>query len=82
MRRQLHRSLAEQRPESAPAHGIEVQTLAAAELQAGKRVVVGSDGQHGYVLADSDADGQADMLIQLAGIKASNKIAIADFVFN
>lgn len=58
------------------------ETLAAAELQAGKRVVVGSDGQHGYVLADSDADGQADMLIQLTGIKASNKIAIADFVFN
>lgn len=57
------------------------EALAAEQLQAGKRVVVGSDGHHGYVLVDSGADSQADMLIQLAGIKSAGKIASGDFVF-
>lgn len=47
----------------------------------GSLVVFGSDGRKGYVVVDSDADSQADMLIELAGIKSASKLALSDFLF-
>lgn len=47
----------------------------------GSQVVFGTDGRKGYVVVDSDGDNQADMLIELAGIKNVNKLAVSDFSF-
>lgn len=48
----------------------------------GSQIVFGSDGRKGYVAVDSDGDRQADMLIELAGIKSASKMAVSDFLFS
>lgn len=54
---------------------------AAGAFAQGSQVVFGSDGRTGYVVVDSDGDSQADMLIELAGIKSASKLAVGDFLF-
>lgn len=59
-----------------------VSSAAATEFTAGARVVFGFDGKAGYVLADSDGDQLADLVIELTGVRSATRIAASDFDFN
>lgn len=48
----------------------------------GERVVFGYDAAAGYVIADSDGNQEAGMVIKLAGIRSDTRIAAIDFVFS
>lgn len=58
-----------------------IQSEAAAAFAQGYGVVVGSDGKQGYVLADANGDAQADLLINLTGIKGTSAFIESDFAF-
>lgn len=58
-----------------------IQSQAAAAFAQGYGVVVGSDGKQGYVLADANGDAQADLLINLTGIKGTSAFIESDFAF-
>lgn len=44
--------------------------------------VFGYDAAAGYVIADSDGNQEADMVIKLAGIRSDTRIAAIDFVYS
>lgn len=58
-----------------------LQSQASDAFAQGYGVVVGSDGKQGYVLADANGDAQADLLINLTGIKGTSAFIESDFAF-